>query len=77
MTSRIHHSRSPRLLYVDEPMSGLVTIFVSSLDTRSERRFDLQLPILHLKVSSIPSHIFQDLTPFFAGKTSSHHWYPR
>jgi len=30
-------------------MSGLVTLFVSSPDTRSERRFDLQLPISQLK----------------------------
>ncbi|KAH9074738.1 CAP Gly-rich domain-containing protein [Lactarius deliciosus] len=30
-------------------MSSLVTLFVSSLDTRSERRFDLQLPISQLK----------------------------
>ncbi|KAH9032320.1 CAP Gly-rich domain-containing protein [Lactarius hengduanensis] len=28
---------------------SLVTLFVSSLDTRSERRFDLQLPISQLK----------------------------
>jgi len=30
-------------------MSGLVTFFVESPDTRSERRFDLQLPISQLK----------------------------
>jgi len=30
-------------------MSGLVTLFVKSLDTYSERRYDLQLPISHLK----------------------------
>ena len=34
-------------------MSGLVTLFVSSPDTRSERRFDLHLPISQLKVSNL------------------------
>ena len=41
-------------------MSGLVTFFVSSLDTRSERRFDLQLPISQLKVSFTLYCIFHD-----------------
>ena len=38
-------------------MSGLVTLFVSSPDTRSERRFDLQLPISQLKVFYPIDHI--------------------
>jgi hypothetical protein len=41
------------LFTVNTFMSGLVTVFVSSLDTRSERRFDLQLPISQLKVSNL------------------------
>ena len=36
-------------------MSGLVTLFVKSPDTYSERRYDLQLLISHLKVCVISS----------------------
>jgi hypothetical protein len=57
MTSRGHplgkRAYLNQLLYFATSMSGLVSLFVSSLDTRSERRFDLQLPISQLKVSNL------------------------
>lgn len=49
-------SRTQRFIVKTHPtMSGLVTLFVKSPDTFSERRYDLQLHISHLKVSLISS----------------------
>lgn len=49
----------------NQTMSGLVTLFVKSPDTYSERRYDLQLPISHLKVCLISS-TYRIISHFFS-----------
>ena len=57
--------------------SSTATVFVTSPDTRSERRYDLHITVEQLKVFSFPGNIgFEswNLIFFSTGEIGARHW---